>query len=258
MHDPIFGRAGRLYQKSLGQGPDLVLLHGWGFNSEIWNEVQVALADRYRVTALDLPGHGLSAGRRLGQLADAADLLCEELPGPAIWIGWSLGGLLALEASRRAPGSIRRVIAVAGTPRFVKGEDWPHAVAPEVLDEFARGLERDYRKTLTRFLALQVRGDAAGKTDLRRLREVLFARPPSPAGLRDGLSILRSADLRRGLSAPACPVRFILGERDALVPVEVVEDLGAGHARVVAGAGHVPFLSHRADFLRALREVLSV
>jgi pimeloyl-[acyl-carrier protein] methyl ester esterase len=234
-----------------------VLLHGWGFHSQVWSPCQAALADRYRVTAIDLPGHGRSIGAAPDDLQGWVERLCQQLPA-AVWVGWSLGGLVSLAAAQTVPSKVRRVIAVASSPRFVRAPDWPHAVAREVLDAFADELERDYRKTLTRFLALQLRGDDAGRAELRRLRELMFAHPPSPDGLRAGLRILREADLRMDRPAPACPVRYILGERDALVPVEVVSDLGAARVSVIEGAGHAPFVSHLSRFLDALNEALDV
>ena len=43
-----------------GRGRDLVLLHGWGLNLRVWDELAGALARRFRVIAIDLPGHGKS------------------------------------------------------------------------------------------------------------------------------------------------------------------------------------------------------
>lgn len=247
--------AAPLYRRTRGRGPDLLLLHGWGFHSEVWAQCQAALAKRYRVTVIDLPGHGRSIGAEPDDLQGWVERLCHDLPA-AVWVGWSLGGLVALAAAQRATSKVRGVIAVASSPRFVCAPDWPHALAPEVLDAFADELERDYRKTLTRFLALQLRGDDAGHAELRRLRELMFARPPSPEGLRAGLRILRETDLRMDRPAPVCPVRYILGERDALVPVEVAADLGTAPVSVIEGAGHAPFVSHPARFLEALNEAL--
>src|SRR5512144_1225459 len=49
-----------LYIRTLGRGTDLVLVHGWGMHSGIWEDVIEALMDDYRVTYLDLPGYGYS------------------------------------------------------------------------------------------------------------------------------------------------------------------------------------------------------
>jgi pimeloyl-ACP methyl ester carboxylesterase len=45
---------------SVGQGQTLVLLHGWGFNSELFNTLIEQYKNQYRITVIDLPGHGRS------------------------------------------------------------------------------------------------------------------------------------------------------------------------------------------------------
>jgi len=49
-----------LYSSTTGTGPDLVLLHGWGFNSELFNDLIDRYKNQYRITMIDLPGHGRS------------------------------------------------------------------------------------------------------------------------------------------------------------------------------------------------------
>jgi len=48
------------YHHTLGSGPDVLLLHGWGMHSGVWENVVEGLRDDYRITMLDLPGHGYS------------------------------------------------------------------------------------------------------------------------------------------------------------------------------------------------------
>ncbi|NNG13616.1 MAG: alpha/beta fold hydrolase, partial [Gammaproteobacteria bacterium] len=50
----------KLYSETIGHGPDLVLLHGWGAHSGVWAGMREALAENFSVTCIDLPGHGRS------------------------------------------------------------------------------------------------------------------------------------------------------------------------------------------------------
>lgn len=50
-----------LYFESVGRGPDVVLVHGWGLHGGVWSRVAQALADEFTVHCVDLPGHGHSA-----------------------------------------------------------------------------------------------------------------------------------------------------------------------------------------------------
>ena len=60
-----------------GSGADLVLLHGWGLHSGAWDEVAPLLARRFRVHAIDLPGHGLSAAMPGASFEEAAEAVAE-------------------------------------------------------------------------------------------------------------------------------------------------------------------------------------
>ena len=90
---------------------DLVLLHGWGMNSAVWSGFTRRLAERWRLTLIDLPGHGASPYRGETVLQQWADACLESAPQRAVWLGWSLGGLVALEAALRATGAFPAVVS---------------------------------------------------------------------------------------------------------------------------------------------------
>ena len=247
----------KLYAETAGRGPELVLLHGWGLHSGIWARLLPVLTQRHRVTCIDLPGHGRSeAAADRFSLADAAEAVAALAPPGAAWLGWSLGGQIALAAAL-AGREIGRLVLVATTPRFLLAPDWPCAMAPATLTGFATALTRDHRQTLRNFLALQLRGDRHAARLLRELRAVLAARPdPDPAALGAGLDILAGTDLRAGLPGVRQPALVIAGERDRLTPAEAGRRLSADlpDARFLAlpGAAHAPFLSHPQTFLDAI------
>lgn len=252
----------RLFTEVTGEGPDLVLLHGWSMNSAIWKTFNQHLGPGVRVTCIDLPGHGLSPFAPAWNSLDTWVEAClEAAPPGAVWVGWSLGAMLSLAAARRAPEAVSGVVSIAGTPRFVQTDDWPHAVAVGTLGQFSTSLREDYRTTMTRFLALQVQGGVDARATLRQLREGLAERPePNPGALELGLGMLRRSDLRRELPDIRCPCLWLLGERDTLVPASVAEDLGAlqpaSRVRVIKGAAHALFLSRAEATAAAIREFL--
>lgn len=252
-----------LHTETIGSGPDLFFIHGWGMNSAVWSGLRDALQANYRITCVDLPGHGLSAATGPFDLKSAGTALLEAAPPQAIWIGWSLGGILALQATLQAPQHIARLALVTSSPRFVTAPDWPHAITTSVLNQFLTDLQQDYRTTLNRFLALQVRGSEAANTTLRNLRQQLFTHgEPDPAALASGLAVLRDSDLRAQLGALTMPVQFIMGERDTLMPTAAAQAAGIliphAHVSIIEGAGHAPFLSHPQAFLAALLPFLQL
>jgi pimeloyl-[acyl-carrier protein] methyl ester esterase len=241
----------RLHRETAGHGRDVALIHGWGLHGGIWALLAAELSARFRVHTIDLPGHGLSRDCPMpgASIEDLALALLEEIPRPAAWVGWSLGGMAALSAARLAPAAVTKLALISTTPRFVAGDDWPHGLAAETFNQFAADLETDYRATLWRFLSLQVGSDEGGRDLLRGLRTHMAARAePTKAALRAGLRLLHDSDLRPALAHIAVTARVWHGGRDRLVPRSAGEYL-AGHLphagfESIDVAGHAPFLSH--------------
>jgi len=249
-----------VHVESVGAGPPLVMLHGWGLHAGLFSPLLPALARRFRVHAVDLPGHGRSAAVApftLDTLVDAVAEAFASEPGPLTLLGWSLGGQVAMRWALRAPARVAGLVLVTTSPRFVAGPDWPHAMAAETLARFGDELEVAWRPTLQRFLALQVQGSEEGRRTLALMRHQLHARgDPSPGVLQDALGVLASTDLRDAVGAIRAPSLVVSGERDTLAPAAAGEWLARAmpHASYapIAGAAHVPFLSHREAFDRAL------
>lgn len=248
-----------LYVEQRGSGPDLVLLHGWGLHSGLFEPVVDALAAHYQLHLVDLPGHGRSSMPECEYtLANIAALIAEAVPANATWLGWSLGGRIALTAAAN-DHAISKLILVGANPCFVQRPDWPHAMPEAELAQFATSLRDDYRATLRRFVAVQSRGSERGREELRRLRETLFDHgEPAAEALAAGLQLLGDADLRPQLAAIKQPTLILHGERDTLAPLAAAEYTAAEmpNAKLVCivGAGHAPFISHPQAFISAIKE----
>ena len=222
-------------------------------------DVAEHLARRFRISLIDLPGHGRSpAPEQTLNLSTLTEMVAAAAPVRAAWLGWSLGGMVAAQLALTAPARVDSLVMVGSSPRFVASDDWPCAMDPAVLAGFAQALQEDYHGTLERFLILQIApGTAEGRRNLRQLREMMQRSPmPAEQALRNGLGILYAADLRSQFSALHAPALLILGERDRLVPACVAPAVSALasslRVKVIKGAGHVPFLSHAHEFLAAV------
>ncbi|MGE5624888.1 MAG: pimeloyl-ACP methyl ester esterase BioH [Bacillota bacterium] len=251
-----------LHVETEGRGPALFLLHGWGLHGGVWDTLCPKLAERCRVTRVDLPGHGRSRAVALpADLSEAAQLVSAVAPPDAVWLGWSLGGLLALRAALDAPQHMRGLALTNTTPRFVTAPDWPAAMPPEQLQEFADGLAGDYRETLLRFLSLQVRGDETARASLRQLREALFDRgEPDPASLAAGLTLLRRSDLRQEAGSLSLPTLVLAGGYDRLTPPGasgfLARSIPGAQLEVFPKSAHAPFISHAEAFAAVLLEFM--
>lgn len=251
-----------LYWERTGYGPDVVLLHGWGMHGGVWQDLAQRLSQNFRVHVPDFPGHGRSRTLEPFTLESLARNLVSSLPAPAVWIGWSLGGLIALQAARDQPPMVRRLVLIGSTPRFSQAPDWAWAMSGVTLEQFASELERDYRSTLQRFLSLQCGHGEAERELLRGLRATLFEHgEPDLQSLRSGLEILKTADMRAALPTITSPTLVIHGARDQLVPRAageyLVAQLPQARLALIESAGHAPFLSHPEVVRQHLEEFLA-
>jgi pimeloyl-[acyl-carrier protein] methyl ester esterase len=240
-----------------GAGPALVLLHGWAMHGGIFAPLCDVLRERYTLHLVDLPGHGRArTDAQPLALAPIADALASQVPR-AIWMGWSLGGLVALQVAQARPECVRGLAMLAAPPRFCRGEGWEAGMDPAVFAQFGADLGRDFAGTLDRFLALEAHGSDHMRAELRTLRQQVHAvGDPAPRALAEGLAILHGADLRPRLGDLAMPSLWIAGRRDRLVSPEAMRTAAAlapgGTFVEVAGAGHAPFLTHAPQVAAAL------
>lgn len=240
----------------VGNGSPLVLIHGWAMHSGLFAPLARMLATRHAVHLVDLPGHGRSRDGWAFDPQRIVDELIERIPDGAVWVGWSLGGMVALKAAHEAPERVRAVAAIASNPRFVSTEDWAHGVTAQVFEQFGAGLERNFTATVERFLALEAMGSAHATTELRALREQAFEHgAPELDALRQGLALLQTGDLRDVVTKLQMPSLWIAGRRDRLVPPQAMRwaaDAAPNARYLELDTGHMPFLAEPAAVATAL------
>ena len=121
-----------LHTTTTGTGPAVVLVHGMGDESSVWDGTVEALNETFACTTVDLPGHGRSpapseqaAYGREAVLASIDAVL--DRTGPAVYVGHSLGGYLGLTHCLTRPGVIQGLVLVAAGPGFRDAramQDW--------------------------------------------------------------------------------------------------------------------------------------
>ena len=251
-----------LHIDKLGHGAQpLVLIHGWAMHGGIFAPLVEALADRCTLYVVDLPGHGHSRACGLALEPHAIAAAVARATPPAPWLGWSLGGLVALTAALDHPTHVRGLAMLCATPKFVRGADWPHGNDATLVHQLALDLESGYHATIERFLALEAMGSADPKAELRRLRADVFARgEPELRVLQEGIGLLERSDLRARLPQLAVPSVWIAGRRDRLVPPAAMacsaEQCG-GRFVEIAHAGHAPFIGHAQAVADALQPLFA-
>lgn len=242
---------------------DLVLLHGWGMNRDVWQLLMPELTFAYegKVKSLDLSGFGTAPLIEPPYtLHRACEQIASQLSEQSVLVGWSLGGLCALYIAKHWAEKVSKVILVASSPCFITKLNW-QGIKPEVLDDFTQQLVTHSDKTVARFLAIQAMGSESAKADVKQLKQLMEqSPPPSELALKAGLEILKQQDFRHTFSQLTQPIAGIFGRLDALVPYKTVRKMQQLHPNfeiaVIDKASHAPFISHKNEFLAALKSML--
>jgi pimeloyl-[acyl-carrier protein] methyl ester esterase len=163
----------------------LLFVHGWGFDSTVWDEV-IRRLDGMDCAAVDL---GFRGERRL-----------PEIQGPLV-VGHSMGFAWALA---HLPGPWAGAVAVNAFPRFTRADDFPDGVPPHRLQR----MQAQFAETPAEVTATFLARCGVAEPDVAGLR---------PGPLAEGLAWLAECDQRAALATLACPLLALAGDADPLV-----------------------------------------
>lgn len=229
---------------------EIILFHGWGLHSDVWMPLVEVIKSEFRITMIDLPGHGRSAhilwDQDINKLLEQIVTCCVD---GAVLVGWSLGGLIATLLSRTYPEKCKALITIASNPCFVERPQWPHAMPLPIFDQFQASLNVDPKQLLGHFCGLVAKGDIDEKKINKSLKSMIFRySDPSVVSLSKALYLLRETDLRQILQISKQPIFHLFSEFDALVPSAVYQErcFAFGHQQVelIKKACHIPFYGY--------------
>ncbi|GAA3910835.1 pimeloyl-ACP methyl ester esterase BioH [Halomonas cibimaris] len=236
---------------------NLTLLHGWGVDSRIWQPLQPHWPEGVRITAPSWPGYfdsscaDSAATSDPSSLAATAGAMAASLPQDSVWVGWSLGGLLAVAMAEHLPPP-RGIILLSAGARFC----WPNGVTPKALAEFTFAFERSPAVAWRHFLRWQSSGEPEPREALKRLHALLGKTPPADTPtLAAGLGFLKTLDNRERLNALPCPVAMLSGENDPFISRPPAGEAALNER--LAHAGHCPMVSRPAALAEALVRIAS-
>lgn len=245
----------------------LILLHGWGLNSAVWQpfieNLPDSFTDTFNIVTIDLPGFGVNVSKEIHpySLANICESIAETITHPAVYLGWSLGGLVATEMALQYPEKVLALITVASSPRFLEekaqNEENPQVIWPgikaNVLAAFHQQLHVDIEKTINGFLKIQAMGSPHIRQDIKQISQLVFQhKMASEETLDQSLTLLESSDYRQILQHITQPFLRLYGNADSLVPKSVIEKVNElvpkSDVHIFKQASHAPFISHANDF----------
>lgn len=221
--------------------PPLVLAHGFTQSATAWGGFLDALGDGREVRPVDVAGHGDAPVAR--DLAEAAHRLGRD-GGWGTYLGYSLGGRVALHLALAEPERVAALLLIGAHPGLEVGEERMARAAAD--DERADRLEAiGLAAFLDEWLAQPLFADLGPETDQRAAR--MANHPAALAATLRNLSTGRQAPLWDRLPAIEVPVLYLAGERDdayCRIGRQVAATIGANATfETVPGAGHAAHLS---------------
>jgi len=242
------------------QKTPIVLLHGWGLNSAVWQPFIDGLSDDFKeaftVITVDLPGFGQNKEIKVSpySLENVCQKIANTIEQPAIYLGWSLGGLVATQMALTYPKQVLALITVASSPCFIeeKKSSWP-GIKSKILKAFHQNLAIDTQKMIKNFLKIQAMGSPHVRQDIKHITHLVMQQSmPSKSILNDSLMLLETSDLREQLTHITQPFFRLYGSSDNLVPEEVADLVtpltNRSEMHIFSQASHAPFISHLDEF----------
>lgn len=241
----------------VGKGEPFVLIHGWGMNSNVWNNIEADLSKNFKLIMINLPGMGGCKSNNDYVMSTIVDLLNKFIPSNAILLGWSLGGQIAIAYQRKFPKKIKCLILVSSTPCFINKKGWNYGVEREIFEKFASQLLVNWKKTMHQFFLLQLYGvPNIRKVTVKFEETILSSGKPDPQALAGGLKLLLDNDCRENLININVKTLIISGDKDRLTSLassKYMDDIIPNSSlKVLPGTGHIPFLFEPEIFVQSI------
>jgi len=208
--------------------PTIFCIHGWASNAQVFKPLADLFAEHFHFVAVDLPGFGESEcddPNEAYQITSLVSQLLGVAPEKSVWLGWSLGGMLAAQAAAHAPDRIEKVMTICSNAKFLADKKWKQGVPDPLFNGFMDSIE-DVRTTLRRFAALTVVGEQKDMlVHLKWLQQNTQTQSTQSGVLKSSLELLAKIDNRQVYKALPQPCLHMLATNDAIVPHKVSQEL---------------------------------
>jgi len=251
------------YAEGPGDGPPLVLLHGFGCWWQTWLHLIPGFCLRWHVYAVDLPGHGKSGPSktgygRAGYASHVAEFLRAVVGEPAVLVGNSLGAVISAIVAADSP-ELAKAVILEDPPLFMEPGPGPSEVRSKFYDEYELlGSAMSSDELIEGFRAIYPEADGAEIRDTVRSRSVMDREAYGPLIGRADPELPGEALLRR-IRVPALLVHAdpelggIVSEEGARRAAGLIGDCTVVHVR---GVGHLIHRERPVEFARVVTDYL--
>lgn len=243
-----------LHCKKKGIKNNLVLLHGWGWNMDVWYTLLPELQNLYNLILIDFSEFEKAIKtKNENYLEQIVNQALPMVPYHSIFLGWSLGGVIASWIAFKYPAYVKKLILVAYSPRFLQDYAWP-GIDPKSFESFLFFFENKPHLSLQYFFKLQCDGIISTKKN--NLYKLFFSNKYTPKALKEGLRLLYYTDFRQEFFNLKVPILLLYGQLDQIVPIAICKKFNENKLKVkiviLKEAGHLPFLINPNWFYREL------
>lgn len=197
----------------------IVMLHGWGVDQSTWQPFIPELKKHSKLFCIDLPGFGSAPVVDDYSLDNILQIIAAQITQPSWIIGWSLGGMLAIQLAYRYPQKVLGVVSLAANAKFVADETYPHAMPVQTSDSFNNSFAANSFATLKLFSGLLAQGAEDERKFLKLIRSFMAPEAVNENWL-SALQLLSQLDNRVVLPKIYQPCLHIFADKDALVPLQ--------------------------------------
>jgi pimeloyl-ACP methyl ester carboxylesterase len=230
-----------IYYEITGNGPQLVMLHGWGVNANSFSEIVKNIKEKYQVITIDLLGFGMSDEPHKPLTLDEYTesiylLLCELKIDVPIILGHSFGGRIAIKYARIHPVTSIILVDSAGIKhRSIKIKY--RIISYKIKKHIYRIFKPKQLKDLT---------NKAGSSDYRNATDIM----------KKTMSNVINIDLRNDIKKLKCKALILWGFKDLVTPIEdahyMNKNIKDSKLIIFYNSGHFPYLDEQDKFIKIL------
>jgi pimeloyl-[acyl-carrier protein] methyl ester esterase len=219
---------------------------GWGFQSSVFSTLS---NENFHMIGLDY--------MHLTQptLTEISTNLSTSIPEQSVLLGWSFGGLIAMQIAVLFPVKVKKLILLHSQPKLLESDHWM-GINQIFAQNFKNEIEQDFTKSMNRFLRWVAHPNRSFATR-QALKQHMFHN--SMQALTSSLIQLFNADLRDKYRHLHCDIHHIISEQDGIIqqnPIHLVALNPRIRTKIFTNTSHAGFLSNRLLYIDAIKDFL--